>query len=136
MKKESFISHRSVTYHLQGNRDYDHHLKALRGIYSRNTRLLTAPQTFDTDFKRRNKENSFKLEHMNRQKAISQENKKLLRNLKDIASRKVARANESEMQKNEMYHDIKFQGKIVEKKRLFERLQQENNKLAVNIKKE
>ena len=136
MKKESFISQRSVTYHLQGNRDYDHHLKALRGIYSRNTRLLTAPQTFEADHKRRNKENSFKLDNMNRHKMISQENKKMLRNLKDIATRKVMKVNESEMAKNEMYHDIKFQGKIVEKKRLFERLQQENNKLAVNIKKE
>lgn len=136
MKKESFISHRSVNYHLQGNRDYDYHLKALKGIYSRSKRHEAAPRTAEIDYRRRNNENSFKLDSMNRQRMISLDNTKMLKNLRNITGRTNARVSAQEMSKNELYHDIKFQGKIIEKRRLFEKVQQENNKLAANIKKE
>ena len=71
MNNKAFGNDRSVTYHLNGNARYDSHLKALRDIYFRkkagvagmtsSRRAETAPETNESMWARRNKENTFKL---------------------------------------------------------------------------
>jgi hypothetical protein len=58
----------------------------------------------------------------------------MVRQLREINIRKGTVKRDIESNKLDLYHDIKFQGKILEKKRMFERLNQENQRLANTIK--
>lgn len=58
----------------------------------------------------------------------------MVRQLREINLRKGEVKREMDSNKMDIYHDIKFQGKILEKKRMFEKLNQENQRLATNLK--
>lgn len=64
---------------------------------------------------------------------VSLENKKLLTNLKAIADKKPMSKLSFPSTDMSKYHDIQFQGKLNEKKRLFYKLNTDNNRLAKNI---
>lgn len=57
----------------------------------------------------------------------------MLTNLKKISSRASNRSYEVEYRMNEKYHDIKMQGMFHQKKKLFEKIDFENNRLKNNI---
>lgn len=58
----------------------------------------------------------------------------MVKQLREINIRKGQVKREMDSNKLDLYHDIKFQGKILEKKRMFERLNQENQRLANAVK--
>ena len=59
---------------------------------------------------------------------------KMVRQLRAITQRKDLAKKTNESSKMENYHDINFQGRILEKKRMFEKLNHENQRLANKIK--
>lgn len=59
---------------------------------------------------------------------------KMVKQLRAITQRKDVAKHSSESSKMENYLDINFQGRILEKKRMLERLNQENQRLTNKLK--
>jgi hypothetical protein len=140
MQRKAFIDDKNVGLLLNANSSYDRHLKALRNIYRQpeisapSRQVRTAHQLNLAEVHRRNKMSSFRTNQIRLDRHVSQENNKMLKNLRTIASRPLQTSHSVHSRGNQLYQDNMFNGRLNERKKNLERLDVENRRLADGIR--
>lgn len=141
----------NVNYHETSSRQYDSHLKALHNIYSykdsqtRKTRATDVLKKFDNlivDNHKKSKETTWVNDFNNRNRQITTENQRIVKNLRNISARSSKNSSSSLVRHNSSIVDpdtlinMKSRQSQARKKMIYESIQDQNVKLANRIKQQ